>query len=113
MGVLAVEPVESHVHRLGASWLDVVGDHTVCCAVVSLNGCGRLLVAHFLSNSCMEIASRALMKRALSLTLTALDMTALRILDMLRTAPLSGGSSTLDEQKKWLPTLLCAKGLLR
>jgi hypothetical protein len=46
-GVSATEPVESHVHCLGASWLDVVGDHAVRCAVVGLDGCGRLLVAHF------------------------------------------------------------------
>ncbi len=47
LGILAMQPVESHVHRLGASWLDVVGDLPVCCAVVSLDGCGRLLVVHF------------------------------------------------------------------
>jgi hypothetical protein len=35
-----------------------------------------------------------------SLALAALYMMALRILDMLRLAQLSGGSSTLDEQKK-------------
>jgi hypothetical protein len=46
-GISAAEPVESHVHCLGASWLDVVGDHIVCCAVVGLDGCGQLLVAHF------------------------------------------------------------------
>jgi hypothetical protein len=47
LGVLAAEPMESHLHCLGALWLDVVGDHTVCCAVVDLDGCGQLLVAHF------------------------------------------------------------------
>jgi hypothetical protein len=47
LGVLAVEPAESHVHCLGALWLDVVGDHAMCCAVVGLDGCGQLLLAHF------------------------------------------------------------------
>ncbi len=37
LGVWAMEPVESHVHCIGASWLDVVGDHSVCCAVVGLD----------------------------------------------------------------------------
>ncbi len=37
-------------HCLGALWLDVVGDHAMCCAVVSLDGCGRLLVAHLFEN---------------------------------------------------------------
>ncbi len=48
----------------------------------------------------MGIASRAFMYSAPSLALAALDMTALSILEMLSTAPLLGGSSTLDEQKK-------------
>ncbi len=48
-----------------------------------------------------------------SLALAALYMMTLRILDMLRLAQLSGGSSKLDEQKKWQPTQLHAKGLLR
>ena len=26
--------------------MDVVGDNTMCCAIVGLDGCGRLLVAH-------------------------------------------------------------------
>jgi hypothetical protein len=47
LGVTAMEPVESHAHCLGASWLDVVGDHAMCCAVVGLDGCGWLFVAHF------------------------------------------------------------------
>ena len=47
LGVLAAEPMESHLHCLGALWLDVVGDYTVYCAVVGLDGCGWLLVAHF------------------------------------------------------------------
>ncbi len=48
----------------------------------------------------MGIASWALIYRVPSSALAALDMTALRILEILRTAPLLGGSSMLDEQKK-------------
>jgi hypothetical protein len=48
----------------------------------------------------MGIASRAFMYSAPSSALAALDMTALSILEMLSTAPLLGGSSTLAEQKK-------------
>ncbi len=44
--VTALQPVESHVHCFGASWLNVVGDNAMGCAVVSLDGCGRWLVAH-------------------------------------------------------------------
>ena len=46
LGVMALQPVELHVHRFGASWLNVVGDDVMGCAVVSLDRCGRLLVAH-------------------------------------------------------------------
>ncbi len=42
LGISVREPVD-----LGASWLDVVGDHAMRSAVVGLDGCGRLLVAHF------------------------------------------------------------------
>ncbi len=38
--------MESHVHCFGATWLDVVGDNTKGCAVISLDGCGRLFVSH-------------------------------------------------------------------
>jgi hypothetical protein len=38
--------VESHVHCFGAAWLDVVGDNAEGCAVISLDGRGRLLVSH-------------------------------------------------------------------
>jgi hypothetical protein len=44
--ILAVKPMESHVHCFSAASWDVVGDNTMCCAVVGLDGCGRLLVAH-------------------------------------------------------------------
>ncbi len=44
--LMAAKPMESHVHCFSAVWLDVVGDDTMCCAIVSLDGCGRLLVAH-------------------------------------------------------------------
>jgi hypothetical protein len=46
LGVMAPQPVELHVHCFGASWLNVVGDDAMGCAVVGLDGCGRLLVAH-------------------------------------------------------------------
>jgi hypothetical protein len=42
----AAKPMKSHVHCFSAVWLDVVGDDTMCCAIVGLNGCGRLLVAN-------------------------------------------------------------------
>jgi hypothetical protein len=48
-------------------------------------------------------ASLALMYSAPSSASAALDMTALSILEMLRTAPLLGGSLTLLEQKKKSP----------
>jgi hypothetical protein len=38
--------VESHVHCFGAAWLDVVGEDAEGCAVISLDGHGRLLVSH-------------------------------------------------------------------
>ncbi len=38
--------MELHVHCFGAVWLDVVGDDTKGCAVISLDGRGRLLVSH-------------------------------------------------------------------
>ncbi len=46
LGVTAPQPVESHVHCFGASWLNVVADDAMGCAVVGLDGCGRMLVAH-------------------------------------------------------------------
>ncbi len=46
VGITAAKPMESHVQCFSAAWLDVVGDDAMCCAVVSLDGCGRLLVAH-------------------------------------------------------------------
>ena len=50
-------------------------------------------------------ASLALMYSAPRSASAALDMTALSILEMLRTAPLLGGSLTSLEQKKWLASL--------
>ncbi len=44
---MTAKPMQSHVHCFSVAWLDVVGDDTMCCAIVSLDGCGRLLVAHF------------------------------------------------------------------
>ncbi len=46
LGITAAKPMESHVHCFIAVWLDVVGDDAMCCAVVGLDGCGRLLLAH-------------------------------------------------------------------
>ena len=46
LGITAAKPMEFHVHCFIAARLDVVGDDAMCCAVVSLDGCGRLLVAH-------------------------------------------------------------------
>jgi hypothetical protein len=46
LGIMTAKPMESHGHCFSAAWLDVVGDDTMCCAVVGLDGCGRLLVAH-------------------------------------------------------------------
>jgi hypothetical protein len=43
---MAAKPMESHVHCFSAALLDVVGVDTMCCAIVGLDGCGRLLVAH-------------------------------------------------------------------
>ncbi len=60
----------------------------------------------------MGITSWAFMYSAPSSASAALDMTTLSILDMLSTAPLLGGSSTLAEQKKWPPAQLLAAGSL-
>ncbi len=38
--------MDLHVHCFGAARLDVVGDKAMGCAVVGLDGCGRLLVSH-------------------------------------------------------------------
>ncbi len=46
LGIVAAKPIESHVHCFGVVSLDVVGNDTVSCAVVGLDGCRRLLVAH-------------------------------------------------------------------
>ncbi len=46
LGLTEAKPMESHVHCFSAVWLDVVGDDTMCCAIVDLDGRGRLLVAH-------------------------------------------------------------------
>ncbi len=46
LGIAAVKPMESHVHCFGAASLNVVGEDTMSRAVVSLDGCWRLLVSH-------------------------------------------------------------------
>ena len=37
------EPVEAHVHSLGAFGLDRVVSNAFCCCIVSLDGCGLYL----------------------------------------------------------------------
>ena len=39
LGVATTKPMESHIHRFGATWLYVVGDHAESSAVVSLDRC--------------------------------------------------------------------------
>ncbi len=46
LGIAAAKQMESHVYCFGLASLDVVGNNTVSCAVVGLDGCRRLLVAH-------------------------------------------------------------------
>ena len=46
LGVATTKPMESHIHRFGAVWLYVVGDHTKCRAVIGLDRCGGLFVSH-------------------------------------------------------------------
>jgi hypothetical protein len=96
----AAKPMESHVNCLSAAWLDVVGDDTMSCAIVCLDGCGRLLVGHLFEGVSHWDCFTGIDVEAPSAALAALDMTALRILDMLRMAPLLAGSSTSAEQKK-------------
>ncbi len=50
LGITAEEPVESHVHCLGATGLDIVGDHAKGSAVVGSDWCGRLFAAHSFEN---------------------------------------------------------------
>ncbi len=59
------------------------------------------------------IASRVLMYSAPSSASAALDMTVFRILEMLRIAPLFGGSLVSLEQIKCPPKRLCALASLR
>jgi hypothetical protein len=61
LSISVTKPVESHVHCLGALGLNVLGDHTVCCAIVGLDGVGGCLHSISLSKSRMGITSRALM----------------------------------------------------
>ena len=46
LGRATSQPMEPHVHGLGAFWLDVVRDNANGSGVVSLNWSGRLLMAH-------------------------------------------------------------------
>ena len=52
LGLATAKPVETHVHGLCASWLDVVVDNSECCAVVGLDWSLGLFVAHL----CEELA---------------------------------------------------------
>jgi len=40
-------PVESHVHGLGAFWLNFIINYSLCCCVVSLNWGQRLRMSQF------------------------------------------------------------------
>ena len=46
LGRATSQPMETHVHGLGAFWLDVACDNANVSGVVSLNWSGRLLMAH-------------------------------------------------------------------
>ncbi len=45
-----LEPVEAHVHGLGAFWLDFAVYNCISHGIVRLEGCSRLLMAEFLEN---------------------------------------------------------------
>ncbi len=47
LGVMTTQPVKTHVHGFGASWLDVVVDYSQGGAVVGLDRGLGLFVAHF------------------------------------------------------------------
>ena len=47
LGFAVTQPVESHVHGFGASWLNVVVHDSEGCGVVGLHGSLGLFVAHF------------------------------------------------------------------
>ncbi len=88
LGFAATEPMETHVHRFGATGLDVVVDDSKCGTVVGFNWGFGLFVAH-------------------------LYITAFRILEMLSTLLLLLGSSVSWEQKKRPLTRLRAAASLR
>ncbi len=97
LGLMAAKPMESHIHCFSAASLDAVGDDTMCCAIVSLDGCGKLLVAHLFEEVSHWDCFAGIDVEG---TKFGFDCTGHDSLDMLRTAPLLGGSSTLAEQKK-------------
>jgi hypothetical protein len=61
LGHTAAKPMESHVHCFSAAWLDVVGDDTMCCVIVGLDGWGGCLWPISLRRCLIGIASQALM----------------------------------------------------
>ncbi len=75
------------------------------CMGVQVCGCSISLRVH-----CMETAVLALMNNAPSLASAANDITALIICDMLSTAPLLMGMSSVPAMNMWLPALLRALG---
>ena len=99
LGVVTTKPMESHIHRFGATWLYVVGDHAESSAVVSLDRCGGLLVSHLFQELLHGYRFTGIDVESTNSASVALAMIALRILEMLRMAPLSGGSSTSDHLK--------------
>jgi hypothetical protein len=103
LGFSALVPIESHIHGFGASGLNVVVHNANGCCVVGLHWSGRLLVAHLLKCALLwncGTALRALMNSAPSSASAAEDIIALISCARLRIAPLSIGSSTLDNKKK-------------
>jgi hypothetical protein len=50
------DPVESHVHWLGAFLLNCVIDNAICCGVVSFELYGVLVVTHFIQYCARESA---------------------------------------------------------
>ena len=105
--------METHFHCFGVSWLDVVVDDSAGSGIAV---CMRVLGCLWpISARSWHIGTALfmLMYSAPSSALAALDMTALSILEILRMAPLLGGSLTSEEQKKWPRTLLHALASLR
>ena len=95
--------METHFHRYEAFSGDVVGDNAMHHCIVILYGRGWLFV--FLSSRvCRSVmASRKLMKRAVSLASAVEEMTALMVWVMVMTAPLLCGVAVLLDMKNVRP----------